>query len=59
MMILMQVLEALVQRDFLPRGAGIVTRRPLLLHLVHVDDGPKVISLNVSLPSILLKTACE
>ena len=25
-------------RDFLPRGTGIVTRRPLVLNLVHVDD---------------------
>ena len=29
------VLEALVGRDFLPRGTGLVTRRPLLLQLVH------------------------
>ncbi|KAI8975167.1 Dynamin central region-domain-containing protein [Mycotypha africana] len=28
------VLETLVQRDFLPRGSGIVTRRPLILQLV-------------------------
>ncbi|KAA6353305.1 MAG: putative Vacuolar protein sorting-associated protein 1, partial [Streblomastix strix] len=27
--------EAIVQRDFLPRGSGIVTRRPLVLHLVN------------------------
>ena len=27
------VLEAIVGRDFLPRGAGICTRRPLVLHL--------------------------
>ncbi|XP_074646094.1 dynamin-1-like protein [Tubulanus polymorphus] len=35
------VLEGLVGRDFLPRGTGIVTRRPLVLQLVHVgtDDG--------------------
>ncbi|GMR48231.1 hypothetical protein PMAYCL1PPCAC_18426, partial [Pristionchus mayeri] len=34
------VLEAIVGRDFLPRGTGIVTRRPLLLQLIHVplDD---------------------
>ncbi|KAI6234566.1 Dynamin central region family protein [Aphelenchoides fujianensis] len=34
------VIEGIVGRDFLPRGTGIVTRRPLLLHLVHVplDD---------------------
>lgn len=25
-------------RDFLPRGTGIVTRRPLVLNLVHLDD---------------------
>jgi hypothetical protein len=28
------VIEALVGRDFLPRGTGIVTRRPLVLQLV-------------------------
>uniref|UniRef100_A0A3Q3GXK1 Dynamin-1-like protein n=1 Tax=Labrus bergylta TaxID=56723 RepID=A0A3Q3GXK1_9LABR len=33
------VLEALVGRDLLPRGTGIVTRRPLILQLVHVDPG--------------------
>ena len=32
------VLESFVGRDFLPRGSGIVTRRPLVLQLVHVDD---------------------
>jgi dynamin 1-like protein len=34
------VLESIVGRDFLPRGPGIVTRRPLVLQLVHVP--PKV-----------------
>ncbi|TMS38015.1 hypothetical protein L596_004831 [Steinernema carpocapsae] len=36
------VLEGIVGRDFLPRGTGVVTRRPLVLHLVHshVDDYP-------------------
>ncbi|CAD5226872.1 unnamed protein product [Bursaphelenchus xylophilus] len=33
------VIEGIVGRDFLPRGTGIVTRRPLLLHLVHVPVG--------------------
>uniref|UniRef100_A0AAX7TZW9 Dynamin-1-like protein n=1 Tax=Astatotilapia calliptera TaxID=8154 RepID=A0AAX7TZW9_ASTCA len=33
------VLESLVGRDLLPRGTGIVTRRPLILQLVHVDPG--------------------
>ena len=32
------VLESFVGKDFLPRGSGIVTRRPLILQLVHVDD---------------------
>ncbi|XP_056126915.1 dynamin-1-like protein isoform X1 [Rhinichthys klamathensis goyatoka] len=31
------VLESLVGRDLLPRGTGIVTRRPLILQLVNVD----------------------
>ncbi|XP_074795789.1 dynamin-1-like protein isoform X4 [Natator depressus] len=31
------VLESLVGRDLLPRGTGIVTRRPLILQLVHVS----------------------
>ena len=31
------VLESLVGRDFLPRGSGIVTRRPLILQLRHVE----------------------
>ncbi|XP_044137092.1 dynamin-1-like protein isoform X2 [Bufo gargarizans] len=37
------VLESLVGRDLLPRGTGIVTRRPLILQLVHVstDDRRK------------------
>ena len=29
------VLESIVGRDFLPRGNGIVTRRPLVLQLIH------------------------
>ncbi|KAI1718201.1 dynamin central region domain-containing protein [Ditylenchus destructor] len=33
------VMEGIVGRDFLPRGSGIVTRRPLLLHLHNV--GPE------------------
>ena len=32
------VLENIVQRDFLPRGNGIVTRRPLVLQLINVHD---------------------
>jgi dynamin 1-like protein len=33
------VLEAVVGKDFLPRGSGIVTRRPLVLQLVHANPG--------------------
>ncbi|CAM8935615.1 unnamed protein product [Rhodiola kirilowii] len=35
------VLESIVGKDFLPRGAGIVTRRPLLLQLHKIDDGQR------------------
>ncbi|EAY20860.1 Dynamin central region family protein [Trichomonas vaginalis G3] len=33
------VLEAIVGKDFLPRGAGICTRRPLILQLIHIEKG--------------------
>ncbi|XP_042028090.1 phragmoplastin DRP1E-like [Salvia splendens] len=33
------VLESIVGRDFLPRGSGIVTRRPLVLQLQHTEEG--------------------
>jgi GTPase SAR1 family protein len=33
------VLESVVGRDFLPRGSGIVTRRPLVLQLHKTDGG--------------------
>lgn len=32
------VLEAFVGRDFLPRGSGICTRRPLVLQLVQLRE---------------------
>lgn len=32
------VLESVVQRDFLPRGNDICTRRPLLMQLIHIDE---------------------
>ncbi|CAG8454909.1 8026_t:CDS:10 [Paraglomus occultum] len=32
------VLENIVQRDFLPRGNGIITRRPLVLQLVNIPQ---------------------
>ncbi|KAG8959553.1 Dynamin- GTPase protein [Tulasnella sp. 408] len=34
------VLETIVGRDFLPRGQGIVTRRPLVLQLIHTPASP-------------------
>lgn len=34
------VLENIVGRDFLPRGQGIVTRRPLVLQLIHTPLPP-------------------
>ncbi|XP_031097449.1 dynamin-related protein 1E-like isoform X2 [Ipomoea triloba] len=33
------VLESIVGRDFLPRGSGIVTRRPLILQLYKIEPG--------------------
>lgn len=35
------VLESLVGRSFLPRGSGIVTRRPLILQLYNVQPKPQ------------------
>lgn len=32
------MLESIVGKDFLPRGSGIVTRRPLVLQLHKIDD---------------------
>lgn len=32
------MLENIVGRDFLPRGSGIVTRRPLILQLINVPE---------------------
>ncbi|KAL6858548.1 dynamin-like protein [Trichoderma novae-zelandiae] len=32
------VLENIVGRDFLPRGSGIVTRRPLILQLINIPE---------------------
>lgn len=36
------VLENIVGRDFLPRGAGIVTRRPLILQLINIPSSNEV-----------------
>jgi len=43
------VLETIVGRDFLPRGQGIVTRRPLVLQLIHTPvPDPSSLSPDVS-----------
>lgn len=42
------VLETIVGRDFLPRGQGIVTRRPLILQLIHT---PSLLEPPPSIPS--------
>ncbi|KAL9110034.1 MAG: hypothetical protein Q9227_005373 [Pyrenula ochraceoflavens] len=45
------VLENIVGRDFLPRGSGIVTRRPLILQLINIpserDDRPETDAVHV------------
>uniref|UniRef100_A0A672IGW8 Dynamin-1-like protein n=1 Tax=Salarias fasciatus TaxID=181472 RepID=A0A672IGW8_SALFA len=50
------VLESLVGRDILPRGTGIVTRRPLILQLVHIDadDRRKTNEENGNLSSVFV-----
>ncbi|OBA23567.1 hypothetical protein METBIDRAFT_38369 [Metschnikowia bicuspidata var. bicuspidata NRRL YB-4993] len=43
----LSVLENIVSKDFLPRGTGIVTRRPLVLQLINIKkDDPLVRSYN-------------
>lgn len=37
------ILETLVGRDFLPRGTGIVTRRPLVLQLNNIDPNSPLV----------------
>ncbi|XP_054154711.1 dynamin-1-like protein isoform X2 [Oppia nitens] len=37
------VLESIVGKDFLPRGAGIVTRRPLVLQLQYVAKDDRIV----------------
>jgi GTPase SAR1 family protein len=33
------ILESIIGKDFLPRGTGIVTRRPLIMQLKNVSSG--------------------
>ncbi|QPG73517.1 hypothetical protein FOA43_000828 [Brettanomyces nanus] len=43
------VLENIVGRDFLPRGTGIVTRRPLILQLINIDSGDLSVKVNAGI----------
>lgn len=45
------VLENFVGRDFLPRGSGIVTRRPLVLQLIYSKAGGESQSFRFDLKS--------
>ena len=38
------VLESIAGYDFLPRGEGLVTRTPLEIRLVHVNEGSRRLS---------------
>uniref|UniRef100_A0A674ARF8 Si:dkey-32e23.4 n=1 Tax=Salmo trutta TaxID=8032 RepID=A0A674ARF8_SALTR len=58
------VLESLVGRDFLPRGSGIVTRRPLVLQLVNINLSylqfiPEPIYLKIFSPHVLNLTLVD
>lgn len=48
------ILETLVGKDFLPRGTGIVTRRPLILQLNNISESSSLINdyKDESLPSL-------
>ncbi|MCH0629086.1 dynamin family GTPase [Kocuria palustris] len=39
----LSVLENIVGRDFLPRGTGIVTRRPLVLQLINIKEDDPIV----------------
>uniref|UniRef100_A0A7C9ATF6 Dynamin-related protein 1E n=1 Tax=Opuntia streptacantha TaxID=393608 RepID=A0A7C9ATF6_OPUST len=45
------VLESIVGRDFLPRGSGIVTRRPLVLQLHKTEEGSEEYAEFLHLPN--------
>ncbi|CAI0447618.1 unnamed protein product [Linum tenue] len=45
------VLESIVGRDFLPRGSGIVTRRPLVLQLHKTEEGAEEYAEFLHLPN--------
>jgi hypothetical protein len=53
------VLESIVGRDFLPRGSGIVTRRPLVLQLHKTQDGAQEYAEFLHLPKRRFTDFCE
>uniref|UniRef100_A0A8C1E8R7 Dynamin-1-like protein n=1 Tax=Cyprinus carpio carpio TaxID=630221 RepID=A0A8C1E8R7_CYPCA len=52
------VLESLVGKDLLPRGTGIVTRRPLILQLVHVDPEDRRKTFSIAICSLRNPECC-
>lgn len=52
------MLEGLVGRDFLPRGSGIVTRRPLVLQLMNVAPLKSRLKLENGILSTHLQCVC-
>ena len=53
------VLENIVGRDFLPRGTGIVTRRPLILQLVNIPSHAPPKSAHPTVPEPLSTSSFE
>lgn len=49
-------MENIVGRDFLPRGTGIVTRRPLVLQLINRQPLPKTQANGVTDPEVAIET---
>jgi len=45
------VLESIVGMDFLPRGSGVVTRRPLEMRLNHITDNRKPFAVFEEIPN--------
>ena len=48
------LLENIVGLDFLPRGSGVVTRRPLELRLVHMDPSNLALTQDTRMESPML-----
>lgn len=48
------MLEGIVGKDFLPRGSGIVTRRPLVLQLHKASEGSREYAEFLHFPGFLI-----